>query len=341
MATHPHSLDVADAWQAEAETWSFAMVTPDAVVGGYLDFVLERLAANGFEVRATRLLKLDYERLGRMYSHRDDPPVPTGDRIELPGSVMKPLYQLAPAVVLVVRRAAGDACAALLRTKGATRPDAAAPGTVREAGEHAIFNFMHCPDDAPSAAIELGYLVGVDEAAALCAAALAGESDPRAGLLGLDALRPGLPAFSGWEVLSFPLLANRLRWRLVQALATRAGDQDLETLHGARDGLVRERASLLAAPDVAARMRLAQAAHPALHGALRTAAVAAGEDVIGTGLDALAELYDLEGARELPPLLALEGRGIYLSELEKVALDAHRHAFWVEAQPPRIIVPRA
>ena len=58
--------------------WTFAMVTPDAMVGGYLRFVLDRLAAHDLEVRGARLIRLDWRRLGQMYLHREDPP-PAGE----------------------------------------------------------------------------------------------------------------------------------------------------------------------------------------------------------------------------------------------------------------------
>lgn len=309
------------------------MVTPDAVVGGYLDFVVARLHAHGFEVRGCRLIALDYPRLARMYHHRDDPPPPSGSRMELPETVMTPLYRLSPACVLVVRKAGDAACQDLLRCKGATRPEAAAPDTVRAAGEHIIFNFAHCPDDAPSATIELAYLVGAGDAAALQDAACATAAPPTSPLNGLSQLRLCLPAFSGWEVLSFPSIASRIRCRVVQALALRLGADARGSLLEAQTLLTRERDALLGAASVADRLRLAQAAHPGIHAALTTAARAAGDAGLADGLAALAALYDLEGSRELAPVLALADQGIYLSELEKVALDAHRHAFWSDEPP--------
>ncbi len=321
-------------------SWTFALVTPDAMVGAYLDFVVERLHAHGFEVRGCRLIALEFPRMARMYHHSDDPPPPSGSRMELPGSVMDPLYRLAPGCVLVLRKEGATACQDLLRCKGATHPEAAAPDTIRAAGEHIIFNFLHCPDDAPSAAIELAYLVGPADATALRNAACAPDAPPTTPLNGLGQLPLCLPAFMGWEALSFPLIANRLRCRVVQALALRHGGDALSSLLEAQALLARERSALVGSASVADRLRIAQAAHPGIHAALTTATRASGDAVLTDGLAALAALYDLDGGRELAPILALAARGIYLSELEIVALDAHRHAFWSDTRPSAPVPPR-
>jgi nucleoside diphosphate kinase len=302
------------------DRWTFTMVTPDAVVGGYLDFVLDRLRAYDLTVRACRLLELDYQRLGRMYAHRDDPPGYGGRRIELPPWVMTPLYAIAPAVVIVVE---GD-CARMLECKGKTRPEHAAPGTLRAAGENYVFNLVHCPDDAESARIELGYLVGAEDAAGLqrIATGQAGADD----LVGVELLRLCLPAFSGWETLSFPVTANRLRCRVVQKLAVTRTGEPLEALRRARTALQEERARLIAEPSVPARFEIGRAADASIATVLATAA--AGDATLASGLTALSRLHDLDGERDVPAIRSLAGAGIYLSEMEKVTLDAHAYTHW-------------
>ncbi|MDB5101078.1 MAG: nucleoside-diphosphate kinase [Cyanobacteria bacterium RYN_339] len=280
---------------------TFTMVTPDAMLGGYLRLVLNQLGAAGFAVRAHRLTELDWDRLSQMYTHLDDPPPSSGDEGELPKVVMERLYRLAPACILILEGTAE----AMLALKGATRPAEAAPGTIRAGGEHLIFNFVHCPDDAASAAIELAYLVGPEDAKALWASP--GTS--------LDQLHMCVPAYSGWEAISFPMVANRLRSRFVERLEA---EQALPLL-------VAERQQLLTLRSAAERLHVGQAASPAIHRAL--VAAAAGDAVFTAGLEALAELYKLPGRRDQAPLVALRERGIYLSELEQVTLHAHARAF--------------
>lgn len=306
--------------------WTFAIATPDAILGGYLGFVLERLAAAGLEVRASRVIGLDMMRLARMYSHEDDPEPPVDARGMLPPSVMTPLYRLAPAVALVLRRAEGDACAALLRMKGATKPHHAAPGTIRAAGEHEVFNFLHCPDDPEAAWIELGYLLGPELAAAGRALAEAGAPEPASALLAPARLPLVLPVFGGPEALSFPFTANRLRRRLVHDLAL-ARPEAGSALASVDALLGEERAALEAAASPAARLAVAVAANPAIHEAL---VAVKGPSA---ALEALAQLYDPAGTRRFQAIRDLPTAGHYVSEAELVALDAHRHTFWRPEDP--------
>ncbi len=311
------------------------MATPDAIAGGYLDFLLERLAAFGFEVRGCRLFELDWQRLARMYHHREDPPPSGAD--ELPQSVMTRLYRLAPAAVLVVAKPAGSACADLLRCKGATRPAEADPGTVRHAGEHLIFNYLHCPDDPAAAALELGYLLGPAEAGAFMALA-DGPADPDlAALLGPAQLQQCLPAFSGREAIAFPMIANRLRCRVVarQAVRSLLDRTAIARLREAHELLLAERALLGAAPTATARHAIAREAGVAIQAAL--AATAGGDRVLEDGLAALARLGDFADDLALEAVLALGGSGIYMSELEKVGLDAWWHA--VRSEAPAAVHP--
>src|SRR6185436_16379907 len=111
----------------------------------------------------------------------------------------------------------GDACRAMLRCKGKTRPELADPGTVRHVGENVIFNLVHCPDDTASARRELDLLLGPVEARRV--RSLLPAADPRIGhLAGVAALRASLPAAGTPEAISFPAVANRIRRRVVQVL---------------------------------------------------------------------------------------------------------------------------
>lgn len=320
----------------DGDHWTFTMVTPEAVVGGYLDLVLGCIQAQGFEIRACRLLALDYPRLGRMYSHRDEAPAYSGRRIELPPWVMTPLYSISPAVILVMRRDAGDACAAMLECKGATRPESAAPGTVRAAGENYVFNFVHCPDDPESAAVELATLVGARDAAGLRALASASGRGLES-VVGVDPLRLCMPAFSGWQAISFPAVASRIRCRVAQRLAAlvHSDTAAVALLREAQVDMVRERVQLDATPTVRGRFRIGQEVDRTSQPRLTAAAVAAGDTLTAAGLRALSALYDLDGPRDVAAIRAMGEGGVYLSELERVTLDAHSYTWWrdVESTP--------
>jgi nucleoside diphosphate kinase len=305
------------------DTWSFAILTPDAVVTDRLGELAAILRSHGFQLGACRLLELEWDRMGRMYTHSDvPPPSPAVEpRGMLPAVVMKKIYGLTPAVVVVVTHPEGDACARLLRCKGATKPEEAAQGTVRALGENQILNLMHCPDDAPSAAIELAYLVGKVDAEGLVARTLAG--DTALALSGPDQLSMCLPAFTGWEAVSFPMIANRLHSRVVQWLGAHAGAGAIAPLTRAHDALVRERTALRAIARSVERMAVAQAALPAIHQAL-TEASAPGD--IRDGLERLAALYDVTDPSIVLPLPDFPAEAIYLSPLEAMALDAHRRS---------------
>lgn len=273
--------------------WTFAMVTPDAMVGGYLRFVLDRIAAHGLDVRAARLIRLDWRRLGQMYTHRDDPPPADG---ELPQRVMERLYRVAPATVLALR----GTPEAMLACKGATRPHEAQVGTIRAAGEHPIFNLAHCPDDLASAPIELAYLVGPEQAALMQARAEATGPPPEPVL---DHLHMVQPAYQGWEAISFPMVANRLRSRVIQ----RHFDAH------AYQVLFLERQALLAARSAADRLRVGKAANATIQVAMPP----------DPGLEALAALYDGAGPDRVAAIEALD---VYFTELELATVDAQAHA---------------
>jgi hypothetical protein len=83
-----------------------------------------------------------------------------------------------------------------------------------------MLNLMHCPDDARAAEQELAVLLGDADGERLRELAATGDGEVEE-LVGLAALGPSLPATTGWEVLSFPAVANRIRRRALQRLALR------------------------------------------------------------------------------------------------------------------------
>jgi nucleoside diphosphate kinase len=315
-----------------AGNWTFGLITPDGLLTGSFDAITTRLHEHGFEIVAGRLLGVDVARMHRMYHHTDQPPPPTGTD-ELPPSVMGRLYRQAPALVVVLTGPARSASEQLLRAKGDKRPSRARPDSVRRAGEHLIFNFLHSPDDAGSAESELAHLVGPAEAEGLIAMALSGARG-LSSLLGAGALRGSLPAFAGWDVLSFPMAANRLRRRAVQRIAV-AGHDDpdcLGHLLAAQQALDDERRALAELPEAQDRLRVSVLASPAVHDPLVAADARAGTG-LGEGLAALASLLQADGPRDPAAVHALADRSLYLSPLEKLAIEAHRHALRADEDP--------
>jgi len=299
-----------------ADTFTFCMLTPDGVLAEQREVLLTALEAHGFEVLATRLFQLDWLTLGRMYCHSEYPVTGSGHPHELPEAVMTPLYLLAPACVLVLQRKAGGAADAILAVKGATLPEEARPGSIRAGGEHALFNFLHCPDSVADAALELEYLVGREDAAAL-------RKGPAHA--GLESLREAWPAFQGPTALSFPHIARRLRWRAVQKLAALGAPLD--------DAVEALRAESLPTQGPASeRVTTARAAHPAIQQALLRAAEC--HPGLAHGLEALGELFLPDGRRRLGPILRMRSYGLYLSELERVALEGYRNAYWSPSHSP-------
>jgi hypothetical protein len=212
------------------------------------------------------------------------------------------LYDSGPACLLLLHRRSGGAALAATRCKGATRPEAAAPGTFRHWGENVVLNLAHSPDDEAGARRELAILVGAAEAERLRAVASAppGELDD---LIGWRTLRASLPAVSGWEAISFPVAAHRIRsHRLLGA----------------------ERDALSASSTGSERMRVAQEANAGVHQQLASAARG---HAVSDGLEALAALYEVDGERRPDAVLGLAEHGIYLSPLEKMVLETHTATF--------------
>ena len=313
-----------------ATNWSYGLITPDGLLTDSFDAVVKCTEGGGLRVVAGRLLQLDMSRMHRMYHHTENPPPLTGDE-ELPPTVMGQLYRQAPGLIIIVT--GRDAPQRLLRVKGNKRPALASPDTVRRAGEHLIFNSLHCPDDSSSATTELRYLVGEHEAQHLMALANTQRSDIDH-LIGLRAIRRSLPSFAGWDVLSFPMIANRIRRRIVQQL-TITGHNDsvcIECLADAQRGLDEEWSQLVETPLAIDRLRIAARYGPKIHAALIAAEELLGGE-LANGLKAIAALVQERASRELTIIYEMSERSIYLSPLERLAIEAHRHALRADEDP--------
>jgi hypothetical protein len=216
----------------------------------------------------------------------------------------------------------------MLACKGSTRPELAQPGTVRRRGENVIFNLAHCPDRAADALRELRILV--DEAGAEQLLSAAGSADPRVGrLVGVDAMLGFLPEFSGWQAISFPAIANRIRLRIVARLALALADdaQAISLLAAANTRLVAQQRQLAAAATSQERLSAAQAENTMIHHYLAAAAARFGDALVLDGVAMLSELHQLHGERRTQAVFAMTSRGVYISPLERTIIDSHQYAF--------------
>ncbi len=132
---------------------TFTMIKPDAVRGGHIGAILEKINGAGFKIVAMKMTKLSAEKAGEFYAiHKE-----------------RPFYQ-----ELVDFMSSGPIVAAILEKDnavedfrtliGATNPAEAAPGTIRalyatNVGENAV----HGSDSDENAAIEGSFhFAGVD-----------------------------------------------------------------------------------------------------------------------------------------------------------------------------------
>ncbi|MBB1155416.1 nucleoside-diphosphate kinase [Amycolatopsis dendrobii] len=262
------------------DRWTFALITPDGVVGEAFDSIVELLQRNGFAVVTGRVLQLDLPTMMRVYR--------ASETVDPENDPFARLYGSGAACLLLLHRAAGEACATLTRCKGATRPDAAQPGTVRYLGENVILNLLHSPDDPGNAARELSILVGQEAAERYRAEAMSGV------LRGAAALRASLPATHGWEAISGPVAVNRIRRRIGQQFAP--GDEGLQA------ALDDERDRIAVCRTSGERRLVAERANPSIQRRLTS---------LGLG--------ELAGAP--PDQAALAEHGIFVSKLEQLVLD--------------------
>lgn len=126
---------------------TFAIIKPDAVAARNAGRILQRIEAEGFQIRAMRLVRLTQQEAEGFYAvHRERPFFPSLTKFMSSG----------PAVVLAL--AAPDAIKRWRTLMGATDPAKADAGTLRkEFGKSIETNATHGSDAPDTAAFELGY----------------------------------------------------------------------------------------------------------------------------------------------------------------------------------------
>lgn len=320
---------------AEDATWTYVMATPDAVRGGALPVILNRLAAFDLRPVACQLISLEVERMKRFYNSTSfliknlD-----GEDYTVPWDLHKSMYAIAPAGVIMLAHPEGMACERMLRCKGNTRPEIAESCSVRSLGENVIFNLIHCPDDSQSARSELQLLMGNEAASSMMTitgrfmSELAQPAELR-DLVGVSAMFDCMPAFAGPEAISFVSIANTIRCRVVQLLALimHADDNVIGALARARQLLAKERGQLDGSTGTATRLRIARQVNRHINADLILAARRSGIAGLAEGLQALSDLFDLRGRRDLQRVFSLSSNGIYIDALERIIIESHSHAF--------------
>lgn len=312
--------------------WTYAIATPDATLGGALPALFAVLDRHGLKPTACRLIQLDVGRMKRFYRTTKFLILNPGESdYEFAWDMHGRLYGLAPACLIMLSDTTGaDACQKLMECKGETRPEIARPHSVRSLGENVIFNLIHSPDDAASARAELPILLD-DQGHWMLTLARDWHSRPPelTALVGRDALLDALPVFAGPEAISFPFIANRVWQRVVTwlALALRDNPAAVAALAEAKRNLNAERDLLRKCHSTVERLRVALSAGPQAHHLALNAAQRLEKPTFSDSLNALANLYDLRGARDHDNILALADHGVYLAPLEQVMIESHSHAF--------------
>src|SRR5512141_258875 len=126
---------------------TFAIIKPDAVAAKAAGRIIQRIEAEGFQIRAMRLVHLTQKEAEGFYAvHRERPFFPSLTRFMASG----------PAIVMALE--APDAIKKWRTLMGATDPAKADAGTLRkEFGKSIETNATHGSDAPETAAFELGY----------------------------------------------------------------------------------------------------------------------------------------------------------------------------------------
>jgi nucleoside-diphosphate kinase len=126
---------------------TFAIIKPDAVAAGHTGRIIQRIEAEGFQIRAMRMRHLTKTEAEGFYAvHRERPFFAS----------LTAFMSSGPCVVMAL--AAPDAIKKWRNLMGATDPAKADAGTLRkEFGKSIENNATHGSDAPDTAAFELGY----------------------------------------------------------------------------------------------------------------------------------------------------------------------------------------
>ncbi|MDR2885336.1 MAG: nucleoside-diphosphate kinase [Rikenellaceae bacterium] len=132
---------------------TFTIIKPNAVAAGNTGKILAQIIADGFRIRAMKMVFLDRNRAERFYAVHKGKPF-------FPRLVM--FMTSGPIVVAIVEKQ--NAVAELRRLVGATDPAKAEEGTIRRLYADSMSrNAIHASDSDENAAIEWSQFFSVDE----------------------------------------------------------------------------------------------------------------------------------------------------------------------------------
>jgi nucleoside-diphosphate kinase len=137
---------------------TLAIIKPDAVQAGNAGKVLAHLEAQGFKVRAARLVRLSQPQAEAFYAvHRERPFFRS----------LVTFMTSGPGLALALER--DNAVAHLREVIGATDPAEAKPGTIRKLyAQSKERNAIHASDSGENAAREVAFFFPESELASLC-----------------------------------------------------------------------------------------------------------------------------------------------------------------------------
>jgi nucleoside-diphosphate kinase len=133
---------------AEQNNLTFGIIKPDAVRGGKMGAIIQRVTDGGFRVRAMKLIHMTLEEAEGFYAvHRERPFF----------GELTTFMSSGPCVVLALEKE-GEAVKGWRDLMGATDPAKADEGTLRkEFGGSLGENAVHGSDSEENAAIEIAY----------------------------------------------------------------------------------------------------------------------------------------------------------------------------------------
>jgi nucleoside-diphosphate kinase len=132
---------------------TFALLKPDTVQRGLIGEVLHRIERKGFRIVALKLLQVSAEQAQRHYAVHVGKPFYDG---------LVRFITSGPVVAMVLE--APNAVSQLRAIVGATKPDEAAPGSIRgDLGIDISHNLIHASDSVENAQTELSVYFSPDE----------------------------------------------------------------------------------------------------------------------------------------------------------------------------------
>ena len=132
---------------------TFAMLKPDTVQRGLVGEVVGRLERKGLRICAMKLISVSEEEAKRHYAVHEGKPFYDG---------LVKYIMSSPVVAMVLE--GPDAISQLRAVVGATRPNEAAPGTIRgDLGVDISNNLIHASDSPENAEYEIAVYFSKDE----------------------------------------------------------------------------------------------------------------------------------------------------------------------------------